>query len=217
MHYTIDFHTHSIFSPDGGITKKEYEKILAEKRLDAVTITDHHSVEYALYCQRKIGERIIVGEEMTSTAGHVIGLFLTKTIPSGLSLEETIERIHAQEGLVYIPHPFDSARHGIGEENLQTIQGEIDILESFNARIIFRSQNKRAKEFAFAHKIPMGVGSDAHSSSSLGYTFAILPKVPTASSLPKLLEEAVYQTRYLPFLSYFQPKLNRIKKRLYER
>ena len=217
MHYTIDFHTHSIFSPDGGITKKEYEKILAEKKLDAVAVTDHHSVEYALYCQKKIGERILVGEEMTSQAGHVIGLFLKKTISSGLSLEETIERIHEQEGLVYIPHPFDSARHGIGRENLQTIEGEIDILESFNARIIFRSQNKRAKEFALAHTIRQAAGSDAHSGSALGFTYTVLSKMPTVQTLPVLLSNATYQTDYLPFLSYFQPKLNRIRKRLYER
>lgn len=217
MHYTIDFHTHSIFSPDGGITKKEYEKILAEKKLDAVAITDHHSVEYALYCQKKIGERIIVGEEMTSTVGHVIGLFLTKTISSGLSLEETIERIHAQNGLVYIPHPFDVARHGIGKRNLETIEGKIDILESFNARIIFRLQNKHAGEFAFAHNVIQAAGSDAHSASSLGFTYTVLSEIPTAHTLPVLLSEATYKTQYLPFLSYFQPKLNRIRKRLYER
>lgn len=217
MHYTIDFHTHSEFSPDGAITRKDYGRVLAKKKLDAVAITDHHSVEYALYCQKKIGKQILVGEEMTSTAGHVIGLFLTKTIPSGLSLAETIERIHGQDGLVYIPHPFDKVRHGIGLSSLEEILGEIDILETFNARVLFRSQNTRAAAFAKEHQLIRAVGSDSHSSSSLGFSYSILAAFPTPKILTGLLQEAGQKTDYLPWTSYFQPKWNRIRKRvLYE-
>ena len=63
-HYRVDLHTHSKLSPDGSIEEKDYKKVLQTSSLDAIAITDHNTIEYAIYCQRILGKKIIVGEEI---------------------------------------------------------------------------------------------------------------------------------------------------------
>ena len=110
MSYKIDLHTHSIISYDGGITEKQYRKILEMGILDYVAITDHNETRFAGIMQKKFGDKIIIGEEIKTKEGEIIGLFLKKTIASGQSTEETAAAIHLQGGLVYIPHPFETRR-----------------------------------------------------------------------------------------------------------
>src|SRR5258706_6823038 len=113
----IDLHTHSIFSPDGGITEKEYEEIISKKILDVIAITDHNRIGFAQKMQKKLGKSIIVGEEIWTSDGELIGLFLTKEIKPHLSLRETLKAIHDQDAIAYVPHPLDIFRKGIGESN----------------------------------------------------------------------------------------------------
>lgn len=209
--YKVDFHTHSILSHDGGIGEKDYQSALLRGLLDYIAITDHNTTDYALFCQKKFGERIIVGEEISTRKGEIIGLFLKKTIPSLLSLAETIANIKAQGGLVYIPHPFDTQRFAIGEENMLAILSSIDIIETFNARMIFPIYNKRAKIFAEKYHIASSSGSDAHSGNGLGFTYAILNQKINKNTLDLALKESKQKTNYLPIFQYGVPFWNRIK------
>src|SRR5215467_13245977 len=102
--YTIDLHTHSIISQDGGITASQYEKVLQSGMLDCIAITDHNETSFARIMQKKLGDRIIVGEEIETTEGEIIGLYLHETIPGGISVDEAIASIKHQGGLVYVPH-----------------------------------------------------------------------------------------------------------------
>src|SRR6266576_5491693 len=104
--YKIDLHTHSIISQDGGITASQYEKILQAGVLDCIAITDHNETSFARIMHKKLGDRIIIGEEISTPEGEIIGLFLTETIPGGIRLDEAIASIKHQGGLVYLPHPF---------------------------------------------------------------------------------------------------------------
>ncbi|HET9946743.1 MAG TPA: PHP domain-containing protein [Patescibacteria group bacterium] len=210
----IDCHTHSILSPDGAITHEQYATVLKKGILDMVAITDHHSVEYAQFVQKKLGEKIIVGEEMSTLEGHVIGLFLHKTIPSHLSLEDTIEEIKRQGGLVYIPHALDSLRHGIGLENVMKSANNIDIFEVFNARVILKNQNTQAKNVAESMGFLKGLGSDAHNSQALGYSYVTISSFPTKQTFKKTLSDGIFHTQYLPFSAFFYPKINTIRKYL---
>ncbi len=108
--FKVDLHTHSVASPDGGLTAQDYLQFLEKKDLQVIAITDHDTITFASDLQAQLGVRIIVGEEITTTEGEIIGLFLSKGIPPGLSPEETIHRIRRQNGLVYIPHPFETVR-----------------------------------------------------------------------------------------------------------
>src|SRR5262245_43185713 len=109
----IDLHTHSIASPDRSLSAKNYQKMLASGKLDYVAVTDHNVIDFARILHDQLGEQIIVGEEIATSEGEIIGLYLTSVVPSGLSAAETVRAIKDQDGLVYIPHPFETLRNGL--------------------------------------------------------------------------------------------------------
>ncbi len=207
-------HTHSILSHDGGIREEEYQHILKKGMLDYVAITDHNTIAYAIFLRKSLGEQIIVGEEITSKEGHVIGLFLTKPVAPFLPLQETISLIKNQGGIVYIPHPFDVYRKGIGEKHLILAKKDIDVIETFNARVIFRSQNQKATQFAEKLGIVKAAGSDAHAANGLGKTYTSVMNKITRDTLKQTLQNALLHEQYASFFDYLSPKVNRVKKRL---
>jgi hypothetical protein len=112
---------------------------------------------------------VIPGEEVKTDAhGEVIGLFLEHEIPRGLSFAETIDAIRAQGGLVYLPHPFDRV-HTIPEPaTVHRHLADIDVLEVYNARLLFETYNDEALRFARKYGLTMGAGSDAHVLQGVG-------------------------------------------------
>ena len=117
------------------------------------------------------GRKLIVipGEEVkTADQGEVIGLFLEREIPRGLSFAETVAAIREQGGLVYVPHPFDRM-HTIPEpKTLHRHLADIDVFEVYNARLLFDAQNDEALRFARKYDLTMGAGSDAHVLQGVG-------------------------------------------------
>ena len=212
--YKIDFHTHSIMSYDGSITEKEYEEMFTSKKLDYIAITDHNRIDFAQKMHKKLADRIIVGEEILTYDGEIIGLFLTKKIEARLPIAETIKQIHKQGGLVYIPHPYDTLRNGIGHNCLVENYKNIDIIEGFNGRMIFRWQNKTGREFAKEYKIPIATGSDAHSIKGLGKSYTLLGEKITKKNLLQLLDTANYRFVYQQWYAYIYPFLNKVKKKV---
>ena len=210
----LDLHTHSIISPDGGIDADQYEALLKEGIIDCVAITDHNETTFAKDLHNKLGEKVIVGEEIMTRDGEMIGLFLKKTIPSALSAKETLERIHDQEGLVYIPHPFEIFRKGIQKEVVLQIISEVDIFETFNGRGAVRGKTKEAQEFGVEHGLVGAASSDAHGYYGIGRTFSIINELPTKATLKKLLQTGNLQKKYAPMMSYLYPFLNRLNNKL---
>ena len=98
----------------------------------------------------------------------MIGLFLKEEIPRGMSFGETVEAIRAQDGIVYLPHPFDRM-HAIPEPaTLHRHLAEIDVLEVYNARLLFEAYNDEALRFARKYDLLAGAGSDAHVLQGVG-------------------------------------------------
>jgi predicted metal-dependent phosphoesterase TrpH len=163
-------HTHSEYSPDSRTPLEAQAKALVAKGIDVVCATDHNTIEGALRLRELATSlRVIVGEEVTSRDGEIIGLFLETAIPRGLSGEETIARIHDQGGIVSVPHPFSRNRlYHIKRAALERLWQQIDCIEVFNAREAFAADNLRAAAFAKEHNIPGAVGSDAHRTSEIG-------------------------------------------------
>lgn len=209
----LDLHTHSSASPDGGISEKEYKEIIAKSIVDVVAITDHNKIDVAQKLHEELGDSIIVGEEIMTKCGEIIGLFLTRHIQPGMSFPATTAAIHKQGGLVYIPHPFDKWRHGIGKKNLLKYKKEIDIIEGFNGRIVWREHNTKAREFGVLQKMPIGVGSDAHGKGGMGGCFIQIQEQVTAANLKKLLRQGTPVTKYQPIFEFLRPKWNRMRKR----
>ena len=168
----VDLHMHTDHSYD---CATPVEVLLAEARnrgLGAIAVTDHNEISGALEASRKAegtGLRVIVGEEVkTADQGEVIGLFLEKKIPRGMTLEETIAEIRRQGGIVYVPHPFDRLHSVPDYEHLLTVLDEVDAIEVFNPRVAISEFNEEAARFAAKYRIPAGAGSDAHVPQGLG-------------------------------------------------
>lgn len=210
----IDLHTHSEASPDGGITPEQYAKILESETLDVIAITDHDRIDFALGLQKALGaEFIIVGEEISTLDGEIVGLYLTSKVEPGQSAKATIEAIHAQNGLVYIPHPFEKVRKGIQAEVLQHIIEDVDILEVFNGRALTKKHGTESSTWATKHKISAAASSDAHGLKGIGKTYSTLINRPTKETLVFELQNATFAHSKPPLLSFFYPKYNRLKQK----
>ena len=116
----------------------------------------------------RYGVRVIVGEEVKSSEGEVIGLFLERTIPGGMTFAETVAAIKEQGGVVYVPHPFDRLHTIPAPQVLRANVADIDVLEVFNSRLAFPGFNELAEQFAQRYRIPAAAGSDSHVLPGIG-------------------------------------------------
>lgn len=175
----VDLHTHTMWSGDATTTPDELAAAVAETAIDVLCVTDHNAIAGAVRLGRSadFGARVVVGEEVRTTAGELIGLFLTERLPFGLRPEEAAERIRAQGGLVYVPHPFDEMRHCLAEPALVALAdaGLLDAVEVFNAKTSLPVLNRKAADFAAARGLPGGAASDAHVPSALGAGYVQMP------------------------------------------
>lgn len=208
----VDLHTHSVASHDGGLTEGDYRAVLAEKRLDCVAITDHNTTSFAQQLHGELGERVIVGEEITTQEGDIIGLFLKDTIPSGLSLEEAVQHVKLQKGLVYIPHPFESMRRGLRETALASIMDEVDIIEIANGRSLLPRASQLAKAWAVRFQKAGAAASDAHGRRGWGRTYNELEHMPSRKTLVSLLHASIPTVRWPGLVGMLYPKMNKVKK-----
>jgi len=166
----VDMHTHSEYSPDSRTPLRVQAAAIKAAGLHVVCATDHNTIEGAVRLRELAdGFRVVVGEEISSRDGEIIGLFLESAIPRDLSAEETIARIHDQGGLVSVPHPFSrNRRFHLRRSVLDRVYKDIDCIEVFNAREAFTQDNLRAAAFAKEKEIPGAVGSDAHRAAEIG-------------------------------------------------
>jgi predicted metal-dependent phosphoesterase TrpH len=173
----VDCHLHTAASGDAWTTLEQVAERAGQENLDVLCITDHNVTEAAVAAaSRDMGVRIIVGEEIRTPDGDVIGLFLTERIPYVLPLAEVVTRIRAQGALVYVPHPFDLARSSLGPVLPELCAaGGADIIEVFNAKIPDQRLNERAGQLAAHYGLPGGAGSDAHDPPGIGAAYLDMP------------------------------------------
>ena len=175
----IEFHTHTVYSHDAFITFKQLDGFFSRNPDFVIAVTDHNEIRGALQARKQFGKRIIVGEEVKTRQGEIIGLYLSEYLEPGLDLEITLESVKQQGGLVLVPHPFK--RHGksdspLKEEYLYNFVSKFDIIEVFNARNRTPGANARAQKFADRFDKPQSVGSDAHAVYELGHTYVTIPE-----------------------------------------
>jgi predicted metal-dependent phosphoesterase TrpH len=163
---------HTEHSHDCSIPVAELLEHAAAIGLGAIAITDHNVFGGALEAvelARGGALRVIPGEEVkTDEQGEVIGLFLGEAIPAGMSFADTVAAIREQGGLVYLPHPFDRLHAIPDTTTLHRHLAEIDVLEAFNARLLFEAFNDEAARFARKYNLLAGAGSDAHVLQGVG-------------------------------------------------
>jgi predicted metal-dependent phosphoesterase TrpH len=190
--------------------------MVASQRIltDVLLVTDHNRIDMAQKLQRDLGDTIIVGEEISTDAGDIIGLYLKKCVQPYQSLIKTVQDIKNQGGLVYIPHPFETIRKGISEASLLDIVRQIDIIETQNGRAFAQNNHKQAKDWATQHQIIGATSSDAHHVAGLGKSYTVLSTRPTKETLVSLLASCEHVYTRPNIRSLTAPKMNRLKKAL---
>ena len=209
-----DLHVHTEYSLDCGTPLGKIVGRCIEKGIGCVAISDHGTAEGALKLQKTAPITIIVAEEILTPHGEIMGLFLKETIPSGLSVAETITRIKDQGGLVSIPHPFDIFRQSaLRNHIIEEIADQIDIIEVFNARSLPPQQTAKARTFASKHGIIQGAGSDAHTLREIGNAYIEMPEFKGKDDFLKALAKGkIYGQTTNPFI-HFASIWNKLRKR----
>ncbi len=160
---------HTLYSACAETKLEDIEGYCRANDVDVVSITDHDSIASALELQRiSPNLRVIVGSEIKSRQGEIVGLFLKSEIQPGLDALETCEQIKRQGGLVYIPHPFDPFKiNRLKRKALMEVLDLVDIIEVYNAKLITPFYNITARRFADKYGKVGAAGSDAHYLSAI--------------------------------------------------
>ncbi len=164
----FDLHVHSKYSKDGFLDVSDVLRIAAKRGLSGIALTDHNTIKGALEAKKleAKGLCIIVGSEVMTDRGEVIGLFLSEEVRSREFLS-VISEIKDQDGLVIIPHPFDEMRSSALSPDDDEAR-LADAVEVFNSRCVFQKYNDRALELARRLSLGLCAGSDAHFGNEIG-------------------------------------------------
>jgi len=158
-----DFHIHSKYSHDSLMSPESIVKRAKKVGLTAIAITDHDTIrggKTALDAGRKWGVRVLVGSEIRTDAGDIIGLNLTSEIESR-EWQSVIHAIKSQGGIVVLPHPYrDHTRP-------EAIAEKVDFIEIWNSRCT-TNENDNALHLATSLSKKVIFGSDAHSPEEIG-------------------------------------------------
>lgn len=160
-----------------------------------MALTDHNTVEGALRLKDMEPELTIVGEEIKTTEGEIIGLFLNHGIARDLPPETVLDLIHEQGGLAYLAHPLDPWRYHFSVERVRQLAPMVDIIEGYNTHCP-EDRNAAAKRLAGDLGLPWATGSDSHSIVELGYAWQEMPGFSGPNSFLASLEQA--QSLVLP-------------------
>jgi hypothetical protein len=180
----IDLHCHTRASFDSLSSPASVARVAAERGLTHLAITDHDRLDGALEARAAApaGLTVLVGQEVRTLAGDLIGLFLEEPIPRGLSAGDAIAAIRAQGGLVGLPHPFDRFRGSIlRDATMTSLAPLIDWVEVHNARLVGNG-NERASMFALDSALPGVAVSDAHTTVEVGVAYTALDGDPASPS-----------------------------------
>ena len=179
-----DTHVHTEYSgvarlglmkfPESVSTPAQQVDCARKNGMDVLCITDHDEIVGAFKAQeyaKKFDDiEVVIGEEITTTDGEIIGLFLNERVPEGLSAEETIDIVRSQGGLTIAPHPFSFHVAGLQEKIFSL---DIDGFEVMNGGHVDSYSNNFAK--SVMEKYPKRwapiSGSDAHSVYTTGYNW----------------------------------------------
>jgi predicted metal-dependent phosphoesterase TrpH len=181
----VDLHCHSSASFDSLASPRSIVRTAASRGLTHIAITDHDRIDGALEA-RDIARSeapsvtVLIGQEIKTREGDLIGVFLDRAVPTGLGAIEAIAAVREQGGLVGIPHPFDSHRGSLLAAGAGVdLAPLVDWVESHNARILLGDGNERAAKYAADHGLPGVAVSDAHSVLEVGVAYIAVDGDPS--------------------------------------
>ncbi len=181
MRAFVDLHCHTSASFDSLASPAAVVRAARARGLTHLAITDHDTIDGALEARAAApdGLTVIVGQEIRTATGDLIGVHLQTAVPSGLSGTEAVAAIREQGGVVGVPHPFDRFRGSMGrdEDGLESLVGLVDWIEGYNARLV-GGGNDRAIAFAHEHDLPAVAVSDAHTTMEVGVAYTAMDGDP---------------------------------------
>lgn len=211
----VELHAHTRFSSDSLNRLSDVIRVCRAVGIQRIAITDHNEIEGALRARDLAPGLVIVGEEVMTTEGELLCLFIEQRIPPGLTPEEVIERVHSQGGLVGPSHPFDYPRRaGLGPENVIRLRDRLDFIEVYNARTRDASANEHANALALELGLPRTAGSDAHTLAEIGRCRVRMPAFTTAQEFLAGLRQAELLMRHSPWTVSLGSRLAAIAHRL---
>jgi predicted metal-dependent phosphoesterase TrpH len=195
----VEFHCHTIASADSLTRPGDLVETCRRKGIDRVVITDHNTIRGALAAQKLDPERVIVGEEILTTRGEILAVFVREEVPKRLTPHETIHRLKDQGAFISVSHPFDRFREGgWHEEDLLEILPHVDAIEVFNSRCMLPPFNAEARQFAEKHNVAGTVGSDAHAAFELGRSVLLLEPFEGPEGLRRVIRKGIPESRWSP-------------------
>jgi predicted metal-dependent phosphoesterase TrpH len=213
--WRVELHSHTLWSKDCVVNFDAVIGLCRKRGIDRIAITDHNTAEGALAMHKRAPDLVIVGEEIMTTQGELLGYFLKETIPAGLTPDETIKRLRDQGAAISVSHPFDRLRKGAWEEaDLLRIIDKVDAIEIFNSRCLFAADNQRAIQFAEAHGLLGTVGSDAHSRVEYGRALQEMQPFDDAEGFVESLRAASTVQRYSSWWVHVNSKTAKWSKKL---
>ena len=198
MTLRIDLQTHTGFSPEcGWLSPERLVRRARSVGLDGVAVTDHNTMDAVDRARRAAAEDFLVipAEEIDTSEGQIIGLFLSEPISPWSSPGEVLDRIRAQDGLALAPHPFDALREGL--DTIAEHAERLDAVETLNSRCLRGRYNRRAEEFAVHRGLAQTGGSDAHFASEVGTAYTTVETEETEPT-PEAVKRAIEDGRVSP-------------------
>jgi predicted metal-dependent phosphoesterase TrpH len=172
----LDLHVHTQVSPDAHTRINDLPMIIRSKGLDGVAVTEHDRFDPPTFDD----VIILPGVEVSSADGHIIALGAREAIPSRLSADETIQKIHNQGAIAIIPHPYDPVCECV---RISRLRGKPDAVETYNADALsFIFSNWLAKRDAHRFGLPEVGGSDSHIPESIGDCYTVVDSPTRAVS-----------------------------------
>lgn len=210
----LDLHCHTCYSKDALSSPYNVIKEALKKGLDGIAITDHDTTsgwDDAIKAAKELNAFLILGEEIKSNKGDILGLFLKKEIKmKGCDPKEIIKEIHKQGGLAIIPHPFyklEGFKDDIKKYN-------IDGIEVFNAKRPISSPDKKAFDFTIKNNLIMTAGSDCHTAGACGYAYVECGAKDLNEFKEKLIKKQVkIQGKKAPLIYTFASIFKKLQKK----
>ena len=220
-----ELHIHTSHSCDSLLSIRLLALLCRLNAVDCIAVCDHNTISGAIKAKQyflKHHINVIIGEEIFTADGEIIGLFLNSEIPAGLSSEETAERIMAQGGMVYIPHPYDAKRYKtvLRTDKIKKLAPVTDFIEIYNGRNIENSFSQKQQETADKYTDPSQTvrvaGSDAHAWFEVGRNYMISDSYDTnsPSEFKEAMRAAERKTAPCSAFSHFHTKIVRLFKLL---
>ena len=174
MKLRADFHSHSHYSKDSLINPRTFIERCIAKGVTCIAVTDHNEIEGAFVIRKLARDtnaplKVVIGEEVKTSEGEIIGLFLKELIRRDMSPEDTVKAIHEQGGVAVIPHPYDIFRRSVlTDEAIERVKHDVDAIEGFNCRNILGRHDEKARALAAEVGKPFTLGTDSHSPMEMG-------------------------------------------------